>query len=512
MGHHLGLAVAEVWKTKGASEDVEGRGSSCHVQVIRGLAPDSNSDLQSPMQSASRQVMISADMRHVELNAEFQEALALMGESRAHCLIAGRAGTGKSTLLQYFRTTTTKKVVVLAPTGVAAVNVQGQTIHSFFGFKPDITPEKARRLAGIARRRNPKSIYQAVETIILDEISMVRADLFDCMDAFLRTARANMRVPFGGVQLILIGDLYQLPPVVTTAEKAAFASRYPGPYFFHTQVAANLQLEIVELTQVYRQPDPEFVTLLNAVRNKNLSDAHIAHFNTRHLPNYSTTEDGVITLTSMNAPAQQVNSQRLAALAEDEYTFSGDLSGEFTRDALLTDPVLTLKVGAQVMLLNNDTQGRWVNGTIGQILEIRAQDNVVIVALENGGDVEVTRHTWEVFRYDYDADAGVLLTEALGKFTQFPLRLAWAITIHKSQGKTFDRVIVDVGRGTFASGQMYVALSRCRTLEGLVLKQPLRRHHVLVDDRITQFFANPHGCFPDETPPSAQLEVWDIAT
>lgn len=444
------------------------------------------------------------DLAHVELNAEFQQALAVMEEGGAHCFITGRAGTGKSTLLQYFRATTQKKVVVLAPTGVAAVNVQGQTIHSFFGFKPDVTPEKARRLATTARRRNPKSIFHNVDTIILDEISMVRADLFECMDAFLRTVRSKARIPFGGVQLILIGDLYQLPPVVTTAERSAFASRYPGPHFFNAPVARDLQLEFVELTQVYRQPDPEFVNMLNAVRNNRLTPDDIARFNTRHNPQFMPTDNGFITLTSMNEPAHLINAQRLAEIDDAAFTFTGELDGEFTRDALVTDPVLTLKLNAQVMLLNNDAQGRWVNGTLGRIQEIRPNDQVIIVELENEELVEVTRHKWEVFRYDFDAASGSVITESLGTFTQFPLRLAWAITIHKSQGKTYDRVVVDVGRGTFASGQMYVALSRCRSLEGLVLRQPLRRHHVIVDHRITQFFENPRGVFPDEEAPEQQ--------
>ncbi|PIR21300.1 MAG: AAA family ATPase [Deltaproteobacteria bacterium CG11_big_fil_rev_8_21_14_0_20_47_16] len=438
------------------------------------------------------------DLQHVELNAEFQQALAVMEDSHAHCFITGRAGTGKSTLLQYFRANTKKKVVVLAPTGVAAVNVQGQTIHSFFGFKPDITPEKARRLAMTARRRNPKSIFHGVETIILDEISMVRADLFECMDVFLRTVRSNARIPFGGVQLILIGDLYQLPPVVTTAERSVFASRYPGPHFFNARVARDLQLEFVELTQVYRQPDPEFVTMLNAVRNNSLNEEIIARFNSRHNSQFQPTDNGFITLTSMNEPAHLINAQRLSEIEAIEHRFSGDLEGEFTRDALVTDPVLTLKVNAQVMLLNNDSQGRWVNGTLGRVEEIRLNDQTIIVELEDETVVEVTRHKWEVFRYDFDTVSGSVITESMGTFTQFPLRLAWAITIHKSQGKTYDRVVVDVGRGTFASGQMYVALSRCRSLEGLVLRQPLRRHHVIVDHRITQFFENPQGCFPDE--------------
>ncbi|MDO8312817.1 MAG: AAA family ATPase, partial [Sideroxyarcus sp.] len=332
------------------------------------------------------------DLAHVELNAEFQQALAVMEDSSSHCFITGRAGTGKSTLLQYFRAVTKKKVVVLAPTGVAAVNVQGQTVHSFFGFKPNVTPEKARRLATTAKRRNPKSIFQNVDAIILDEISMVRADLFECMDAFLRTARSKARVPFGGVQLILIGDLYQLPPVVTTAERAAFASRYPGPHFFNAPVAKDLQLEFVELTQVYRQPDPEFVNMLNAVRNNSLTADDIARFNTRHNPDFLPTDNGFITLTSMNEPAHLINAQRLSEIDDAEFTFTGTLDGEFTRDALVTDPILTLKLDAQVMLLNNDAEGRWVNGTLGRVQEIHPNDQVVIVELEDGSCVEVTRH------------------------------------------------------------------------------------------------------------------------
>lgn len=423
----------------------------------------------------------------VELNDQFKKALARMEEPGCHCLITGRAGTGKSTLLEYFRTHTQSKVAVLAPTGVAAVNIRGQTIHSFFRFGPDVTVESAARTAHRLRKQGKMEIYEKLDAALIDEISMVRADLLDCVDAFLRTARRKPKIPFGAVKMIFIGDLYQLPPVVRSAERKIFTDHYPGVYFFDSKVFAQMndRIEMIELEKVYRQKDPEFVRLLNAVRNNTLTDTDVSIFNKRFDPHFDPKEKMYVTLTAMNDPARQINDLKLASLKTKARRYDGKVSGSFDQGALPTDEALILKEGAQVMLLNNDPTGRWVNGTMAVVTRLKADS--VAVRLETGEEEEVEPFTWNLFHYDYDAAKKMLVTENVGSFTQYPLRLAWAVTIHKSQGKTFDRVIVDVGRGTFAAGQMYVALSRCRTLGGMVLKTKLLRRHVLVDWRIVRF-------------------------
>ena len=434
----------------------------------------------------------------VDLNPEFLKALSLMEAPEGHCLITGRAGTGKSTLLDYFRNHTATKVAVLAPTGVAAVNIRGQTIHSFFRFRPDITLETAVKTANRLRKRGKTDVYENLDAVLIDEISMVRADLFDCIDIFLRTARRKRKIPFGGVKMILIGDLYQLPPVVRSAERKIFAEHYPGIYFFDSKVfreigdrhgplglAMTQQIEMIELEKVYRQKDEEFIRLLNAVRNRSFTDEDVALFNRRLQPGFNPKEELYVTLTAVNDQARQINGQKLAELKTKSRHYPGAVRGTFGKESLPTDEVLELKEGAQVMLLNNDPLGRWVNGTMAMITHLKPDE--IRVQLETGGEEEITPFTWNLFQYDYDAKKKTLVTETTGSFTQYPLRLAWAITIHKSQGKTFDRVIVDVGRGTFAAGQMYVALSRCRTLEGMILKTKLLKRHIFVDYRIMQF-------------------------
>lgn len=401
--------------------------------------------------------------------------------------ITGKAGTGKSTLLQHFRETTGRRAVVLAPTGVAAVNIRGQTIHSFFRFKPDITPDKARAIGQRVARNEPRAIYRSLDTIVLDEISMVRADLFECIDNFLRAIRRKPSLPFGGVRMILIGDLYQLPPIVTAPERTAFATRYRGPYFFDHPLFARLDIEFVELEKVYRQRDPGFIALLNAVRNNTLTEAMLRTLNHRHHPTGPTDDAGYITLTAMNEPAARLNAAKLGALRGRPETLVGEVRGDFRADALPTEQRLTLKIGARVMLLNNDSEGRWVNGTVGTVMAIPRQKTYLTVALESGDHVEVAPYTWDLLHYAVDPHTRILTTKSIGQFTQFPLKLAWAVTIHKSQGKTFDRVIIDIGRGTFATGQMYVALSRCRSLDGIVLRQRLQSRHIRVDYRIIKF-------------------------
>ncbi|MDO8527170.1 MAG: AAA family ATPase [Deltaproteobacteria bacterium] len=421
----------------------------------------------------------------IDLNAEFLRALQLMEEPEGHCLITGRAGTGKSTLLKHFRETTKRKVVVLAPTGVAAVNVQGQTLHSFFRFRPDVTPETAVREAKRMAKWDGAKIYRKIETIIVDEISMIRADILDCADLFLQHVRGRQGESFGGVKMIFIGDLYQLPPVVRSTEKHIFEELYPGIYFFDSNVFRQTSFERIELEKVYRQKDAKFVRLLNAVRNNSLTEADLKNFNRRYLPDFKMGEELSITLTAMNEPARNINALKLKSLKEKSRFYNGETSGDFGNESFPTETRLELKPKAQVMLLNNDSLGRWINGTMATVVSLH-KDHVQ-VRLENGEEEIVEPNTWNLFRYAYDKKKKRLTSETTGSFTQIPLKLAWAVTIHKSQGKTFDHVVVDVGRGTFATGQMYVALSRCTSLEGLVLHQRLTKQQVRVDYRIVRF-------------------------
>jgi ATP-dependent exoDNAse (exonuclease V) alpha subunit len=423
----------------------------------------------------------------IELTSEARHALGLLEDSRQHVFLTGRAGTGKSTLLQYFRATTRKRIVVLAPTGVAAVQVQGQTIHSFCGFGPDITPQKARRQA-----RGRQRLYQRLETMVIDEVSMVRADLLDCVDQFLRVNGPHTDAPFGGIQMLFIGDLYQLPPVVPAEEEALFTTHYPSPYFFAAHVMRTLPYTVVQLHKVYRQQDAAFVALLEALRTGTMDVPQLAAINTRYrAERVEPDRHPAIYLVTTNALAEQINTQHLTRLPGKPSTFPGTITGTFNRAQLPTDARLTLKAGARIMMLNNDPGGQWVNGTLGQVTALEQREDAVTirVQLENGYRGIVATHTWEAIRFVFDERTQRIESEVVGSFTQYPLRLAWATTIHKAQGKTFDRAIIDFGRGTFAPGQAYVALSRCRSLEGLVLRTPLAPEHILVDARVQAFFA-----------------------
>ncbi len=461
----------------------------------------------------------------IEINPGFQRALDIMEGTSHHVFITGKAGTGKSTLLDLWRGRTLKRIAVLAPTGVAALNVRGQTIHSFFGFKPDVTPESVRKLGkarGAAADR--AALYRNLDAIVIDEVSMVRADLMDCVEKFLRLNGPRPKERFGGLQMIFIGDLYQLPPVVTGQERGLFApdpmtqrrgygpaahspasgalsaalgaaARYESPYFFSARVFSELDfaMDFVELEKVYRQSDAAFIGLLNAIRNRSVDDAQVELLNSRLDPAFTPPDDAFyIMLTSTNDLAAARNREKLASLPGRARRYEGFIDGEFDRRSLPTDETLDLKAGAQVMLLTNDRRGRWVNGTIGRVAGIRrgddaGDDDIVTVELPDGDEVDLTPATWELFRFQYDAESDRIESEPVGSFTQYPLRLAWAVTIHKSQGKTFDRVVIDIGRGAFAHGQVYVALSRCTSFEGLVLRTPIRKSHIWMDWRIVRF-------------------------
>jgi ATP-dependent exoDNAse (exonuclease V) alpha subunit len=424
----------------------------------------------------------------LELTPEFRTTLEILENSEKSVFITGRAGTGKSTLLEHFRNNTRKKVVVLAPTGVAALNVGGQTIHSFFGFRPDITVDRVKRLPPLKQ-----ILIKKLDALIIDEISMVRADLLDCLDWALRLNRDLPDLPFGGLQMILIGDLYQLPPVVTSKERLAFRAKYDSPYFFSAEVfqKENFNLEFIELEKVFRQKEAAFLELLNAIRNRSITDEQLKKLNARCLPDFSPPEDEFyITLTSTNQAADRINEEKLDRLSGKRYRYQGVIKGEFDSDSLPTAETLALKEGAQVMLLTNDPYDRWVNGSLGRVEEIYhipERPDLIMVRLQNDELVDVVPHTWEIFDFEYDRKKNKIVSRVVGTFTQYPLRLSWAVTIHKSQGKTFDRVIVDIGRGAFAHGQVYVALSRCTSFEGLVLKKPIQKSHILMDYRVVRF-------------------------
>ena len=445
---------------------------------------------------------------NIERNEQFNHALAMMQGTAPFVFITGRAGTGKSTLLKYFRDTTYTKCVYLAPTGVAALNIEGQTLHSFFHFTPGITPDGARKKAKSA----DQTLYQALGAILIDEISMVRADLMDCVDVFLR-AVLRSSLPFGGKRIIAIGDLYQLPPVVTRDEQDAFASRYATPYFFSSDVMQGLyrdqQIAFLELEKIYRQQENDFIALLQGIRNRSITDKDLAQINSRITHRPRDISSTTIRLTTTNAASDDINNRELEKIEARGRTYTGERTGDFPDKDLPTDETLLLKLGSRVMCLVNDPLSRYVNGTLGTIKKL--DHDVVTVRLDESGEcVDVRSFTWTLYRSTYNIDAQRLDQEKIGSFTQIPIRLAWATTIHKSQGKTFDRCVIDLGRRAFAAGQIYVALSRCRTFEGITLTAPVTRSQLILDDRIISFIASLQGQ-TEIKPIGEQLTVLGVA-
>ncbi|MCA9399189.1 MAG: ATP-binding domain-containing protein, partial [Candidatus Omnitrophica bacterium] len=321
--------------------------------------------------------------------------------------------------------------------------------------------------------------------------SMVRADLLDCIDMFLRRFGKHKAIPFGGVQMIFFGDLYQLPPVVRRQEMDVFSKTYKSPYFFDAKSFKFLHIKMIELHKIYRQKEEDFVRLLGRIRNKTLDTEQLKILNQRYMPQFMPDDkDFFIYLTTTNALADRINSSQLQRIKDDSFFCEGVTAGNFESNALPTHSLLELKIGAQVMLLNNDPGGRWVNGSIGKITFINSYGlgtEPIEVELSNGETVEVTPFTWEMFKFSYNEDTELLESESVGSFKQYPMRLAWAVTIHKAQGKTFSKVVLDIGTGAFSHGQIYVALSRCTTFGGLVLKKPIRHHDVMLDSRIVDF-------------------------
>nr|MBS0036651.1 AAA family ATPase [Saprospiraceae bacterium] len=421
----------------------------------------------------------------IQITGEFHEAMDLIENSgNAPVFVTGSAGTGKSTLLKLYRDSTADNVVCLAPTGVAALNIVGQTIHSFFAFPPRLLQP------GEFKIWKNKRLIKKLDTIIIDEISMVRADLMDGIDYYLRAVRKS-EVPFGGVKMVFFGDLFQLPPIVRGAvESDYFNTEFETPYFFSAHVFQEVGLKVCELREVFRQTDKELVKLLNRIRTHTFDREDLEVINQCVDPTF-VLPDLCITLAGRNDVVSAINRQKLAEIEAEPKLYPAKVKGKFPPNSFPTDQVLSLKEGAQVIFLRNDPEFKFVNGTLGKVMEVGKDHVLVSVSDENGKTdlIEVEPFKWDMIEYKFDATSKAVKSKSIGEFVQYPLKLAWALTIHKSQGKTFDRVYIDLSKGgAFESGQAYVALSRCRTKEGIVLKRPILPGDIKIDHRISEFF------------------------
>ncbi|MEZ4912037.1 MAG: AAA family ATPase [Saprospiraceae bacterium] len=425
-------------------------------------------------------------MKLLRLNNDFNDILHELEYTFDNYFITGRAGTGKSTLLQLFRQTTHKRVVVLAPTGIAALNVRGQTIHSFFSFPPRIINKSE-------IKRSPNfHLFKNIDAIVIDEISMVRADIIDHIHQSLVLNRQNNSL-FGGIQMIFFGDLYQLPPVVSGVfEKQYFRTVYHSPYFFSAKIFEQIDLKFIELNKVYRQEEKDFIQLLDKIRTGNMDEDDFWYLNERFCAPENEDDHLLITLSSRNDIASTINKNKLESLPHPVVLFQAKIQGEFSPQLFPTDYSLHLKIGAQVMFVRNDPFRRYVNGTIGIVKRIDEGKVYVVVVHDHTGvenEIEVEPADWDILKYEFNSVTPKEINiKTLGTFTQLPLKLAWAITIHKSQGKTFDKIMIDLGSGAFETGQTYVALSRCRTLNGVYLRNPIKYKDIIVDPRIQSYY------------------------
>lgn len=430
-------------------------------------------------------------------NPEFQNAWRLISHTNQSIFLTGRAGTGKSTFLRYIASNTRKKHVILAPTGIAAVNVGGQTLHSFFKIPlqpllpDDPNFHRTRLLARLKYSSRLIKLIREVDLFIIDEISMVRADLIDFIDKILRTVTRNFRQPFGGKQMLLVGDIFQLEPVVKADARELLSRYYYANFFFCANVFSQLAPVSIELNKVYRQRDDYFINILDRIRANTPLDADLAAINSRVTGDLETASPGsdskafTMTIATKRDTVDMINDSHLRLLTTPEIVFTAQVQGNFPAQSFPTDQELHLKVGAQIVFVRNDPERRWVNGTLGIIRAI--DENHVTVETESGERHEVEPYGWENIKYTYNEKTRSVEEEVLGSFIQLPLKLAWALTIHKSQGLTFNKIHIDMGNGAFSGGQSYVALSRCTGLEGISLSKPLNRRDIFVNRYITQF-------------------------
>lgn len=427
-----------------------------------------------------------------------QKALQIIQFTRRSLFLTGKAGTGKSTFMRHIAATIKKKHIILAPTGIAAINAGGSTLHSFFKlpFHPLLPNDKrysTRNIRDTLKYNGEKNkLLREVELIIIDEISMVRADIIDFIDKVLRIYNRNMREPFGGKQLLLVGDIYQLEPVIKEEERQLLRPFYPSNFFFDAQVFREMQLIAVELKKVYRQRDAQFIALLDHIRTSHVSDSDLRLLNAQVNAEIGTEAGRLsITLSGRRDTVDYINEKQLNTLPDQPTIFYGHIEGEFPESSLPTPMELEVKTGAQVLFIKNDKERRWVNGTLGTIIGFGdEEDGIIYVRTEDGRDFDVQREIWSNVRYTFNEKEQKIEEEEIGSYQQFPLRLAWAITVHKSQGLTFNNVKIDFTGGVFAGGQTYVALSRCTSLQGISLQEPIRRENIFVRTEVTNFARN----------------------
>lgn len=419
--------------------------------------------------------------------SSFNKIFDIIEPSKQNVFLTGKAGTGKSSFLKFFKNKTSKKTIVLAPTGVSALNVQGQTIHSFFKFKTGfIDVEQANFV------NTKKALYENIELLIIDEISMVRADLFAAIEKFLRFYGPQKGEIFGGVQLLVIGDMYQLPPVVSYNEREIYYSHYSGAFFFSGETFNKANFKIIELQNIYRQTEKDFIEILNKIRKGENNQAILDFINTAYSPSFSPEEEDRFTvLTAKKEQANNINESKLRELETEEKLYRGLIEGKFSHNENhLPAPMdLYLKTGAKVMFIKNDPEKKWVNGTLGTVVNLSEQE--ITVQVERNKYIKnfrVGRSQWDNINYVYDNNSGKMKEEKLGSYKQFPLIHAWAVTIHKAQGKTLDGAVIDIGNKAFCAGQLYVALSRCSSLKNIKLISLITARDVKCDYTVVNFF------------------------